>query len=96
MTTANPSPADYPPIPYGRAAFPSVRRDGCLYVDKTGFIRDLERERYVFSSPAAAFGKSFWLATLASYYDRRHAGSSRRCSATPTSPKRPRRAAIAM
>ena len=74
MTTATPSPADYPPIPYGRAAFPSVRRDGCLYVDKTRFIRDLERERYVFLVRPRRFGKSFWLATLASYYDRRHAG----------------------
>ena len=61
----------YPPIPYGRAAFPSVRRDGCLYVDKTRFIRVLENERYVFFVRPRRFGKTFWLATLECYYDRR-------------------------
>lgn len=63
--------APYPPLPYGRAAFPSVRRDGCLYVDKTRFIRVLEDERYVFFVRPRRFGKTFWLATLECYYDRR-------------------------
>ena len=61
----------YPAIPYGRASFPSVRRDGCLYVDKTRFLRQLEDERYVFFIRPRRFGKTFWLAMLECYYDRR-------------------------
>ena len=59
-----------PAIPYGRSAFPSIRRDGCLYVDKTRFIRELEKERYVFFIRPRRFGKSLWLAMLECYYDR--------------------------
>ena len=62
--------AAYPPIPYGRSAFPSIRRDGCLYVDKTRFLRELEKERYVFFIRPRRFGKSLWLAMLECYYDR--------------------------
>ena len=65
----------YPAIPYGRASFPSVRRDGCLYVDKTRFLRQLERERYVFFIRPRRFGKTFWLAMLECYYDRRQRDS---------------------
>ncbi len=61
----------YPPIPYGRASFPSIRRDGCLYVDKTRFIREIEEQRYVFFVRPRRFGKTLWLATLECYYDRR-------------------------
>ena len=69
-----PAPAaPYPAIPYGRASFPSVRRDGCLYVDKTRFIRGLEHERYAFFIRPRRFGKTFWLAMLECYYDRRQA-----------------------
>ena len=69
-----PAPAaPYPAVPYGRASFPSVRRDGCLYVDKTRFIRELERERYAFFIRPRRFGKTFWLAMLECYYDRRQA-----------------------
>ena len=61
----------YPRIPYGRASFPSVRREGCLYVDKTRFIHSLENERYVFFIRPRRFGKSFWIAMLECYYDQR-------------------------
>ena len=60
----------FPAIPYGRSAFPSIRRDGCLYVDKTRFLRELEKERYVFFIRPRRFGKSLWLAMLECYYDR--------------------------
>ena len=65
----------YPAIPYGRASFPSVRRDGCLYVDKTRFVRELENERYAFFIRPRRFGKTFWLAMLECYYDRRQKGA---------------------
>ncbi len=60
----------HPPIPYGRANFRSIRLDGCLYVDKTRFIRDLERERFVFFIRPRRFGKTLWLTMLNAYYDR--------------------------
>lgn len=37
---------DYPLIPYGLADFRSIRLEGCLYVDKTRFVRELERTRF--------------------------------------------------
>ena len=63
----------YPAIPYGRAYFKGLRLEGCLYVDKTNFIRQLENERYVFLIRPRRFGKTCWLSTLESYYDRREA-----------------------
>ena len=63
----------YPAIPYGRAYFKGIRLEGCLYVDKTRFIRELENERYVFFIRPRRFGKTCWLSTLESYYDRREA-----------------------
>lgn len=62
-----------PPIPYGRAHFGSLRRDGCLYVDKTAFIRQLEADRYVFFVRPRRFGKTLWLTMLDAYYDRAQA-----------------------
>ena len=38
----------FPAIPYGRADCEAIRREGCLYVDKTRFLHALERERYAF------------------------------------------------
>ena len=59
-------------LPYGIADFRSIRRDGMVYVDRTGFIRELERlgRVLVFLRPRR-FGKSLWLQTLANYYDLR-------------------------
>ena len=36
----------FPAIPYGRAYFKGIRLEGCLYVDKTRFLRPLEQERF--------------------------------------------------
>ena len=63
-------PVQYPPIPYGRGNFRGVRLDGCLYVDKTRFIRTLERERFVFFIRPRRFGKTLWLTMLNAYYNR--------------------------
>ena len=63
-----------PEIPYGRADFRGIRLDGSLYVDKTAFIRPLERHRYVLFIRPRRFGKTCWLRTLACYYGRHHTG----------------------
>ena len=60
----------FPPIPYGMADFSAIRREGFLYVDKTGFIRNLENERHVFLLRPRRFGKSCWVSILEHYYDR--------------------------
>ena len=65
---------DYPPIPYGLADFRSIRREGCLYVDKTRFLRELERVRFAVFIRPRRFGKSCWISVLEHYYDRRFAG----------------------
>ena len=62
--------APFPAIPYGLAYFKGLRREGCLYVDKTRFLHALEQERFVFFIRPRRFGKTCWLSLLASYYDR--------------------------
>ena len=59
---------DFPEIPYGRADFKGIRMDGALYVDKTRFIRPLERQRYVLFIRPRRFGKTCWLSMLECYY----------------------------
>ena len=68
MATAARKP--FPPIPYGMADFPTIRREGFLYVDKTRFVRELENERHVFFLRPRRFGKTCWLSVLEHYYDR--------------------------
>ncbi len=51
-----------------------MRRESCLYVDKTRFLRDLEDERYAFLVRPRRFGKSCWVLLLENYYDRSRAG----------------------
>ena len=65
--------APYPAIPYGLAYFKGIRQEGGLYVDKTRFIREMEKERHVFLIRPRRFGKSLWLSALESYYDRKQA-----------------------
>ena len=60
----------YPQIPYGWADFEAMRRERCLYVDKTRFLHALESERYAFLIRPRRFGKSCWVSLLESYYDR--------------------------
>ena len=62
-------------FPYGIADFYAIRRDGMVYVDRTSYLRDVERlgRILVFLRPRR-FGKSLWLQTLATYYDLRYAG----------------------
>ena len=67
-----PNIATVPRIPYGRADFRGIRLDGSLYVDKTAFIRPLERHHYVLFIRPRRFGKTCWLRTLECYYGRHH------------------------
>ncbi|MCP4658896.1 MAG: AAA family ATPase [bacterium] len=57
-------------LPYGIADFHTIRQQGLAYVDRTAYIRELERRGrpLVFLRPRR-FGKSLWLDTLANYYD---------------------------
>ena len=63
-------PRAHPRIPYGQADFRRIRRNRWLYVDKTRFLRRLEREDYVFLIRPRRFGKSLWVSLLENYYDR--------------------------
>ena len=60
----------HPRIPYGQADFRRIRLNRWLYVDKTRFLRRLEREDYVFLIRPRRFGKSLWVSLLENYYDR--------------------------
>ena len=63
----------YPSIPYGYAYFKGIRREGCLYIDKTRFLHALEQVRFAFFIRPRRFGKSCWLSLLESYYARTEA-----------------------
>ena len=60
----------HPRIPYGQSDFRRIRLNRWLYVDKTRFLRRLEREDYVFLIRPRRFGKSLWVSLLENYYDR--------------------------
>ena len=62
-----------PPVPYGDADFKRIRLTGSLYVDKTRFLRKLERVRFAVLLRPRRFGKSCWISLLENYYDRTRA-----------------------
>ena len=62
--------ATAPRIPYGRADFGGIRLDGSLYVDKTAYLRSLEKHSYVLFIRPRRFGKTCWLTALECYYGR--------------------------
>ncbi len=56
-------------IPYGVTDFIRIRRENYYYVDKTKFIREIEKSPdYLFFIRPRRFGKSLWLAVMACYY----------------------------
>ena len=56
-------------IPYGNADFEDIRLNDRYFIDKTRFIRLLERQKYIFLIRPRRFGKSLWLSILQTYYD---------------------------
>ncbi len=56
-----------PTIPYGWSDFAAMRRERCLYVDKTRFLQELESERFAFLVRPRRFGKSCWVSLLENY-----------------------------
>ncbi len=57
-------------IPYGVSDFNDFRVKNLYYVDKTRFIRDIEKKgSYLFLIRPRRFGKSLFLAILEAYYD---------------------------
>lgn len=59
-------------LPYGIADFRRIRHQGLVYIDRTGYLHELEKlgRVLVFLRPRR-FGKSLWLQTMANYYDLR-------------------------
>ncbi len=56
-------------IPYGMSDFEAINSKNEYYVDKTMFIPELEKTKFVFFIRPRRFGKSLLLSTLNSYYD---------------------------
>ena len=59
-------------LPIGIQTFEKIRKDNCVYVDKTQFVRELARYKcpYFLRRPRR-FGKSLFLSTLKSYFEGR-------------------------
>ena len=60
----------YPSIPYGLANFRRIRMERRLWVDKTRFLRALERVDHAVLIRPRRFGKTCWVSVLEHYYDR--------------------------
>ncbi len=56
-------------IPYGISDFEAVNSKNEYYVDKTMFIPEIEKTKFVFLIRPRRFGKSLLLSTLQAYYD---------------------------
>lgn len=57
--------------PIGIQTFSEIIENGYVYVDKTGFIKDLTEGKYYFLSRPRRFGKSLFLSTLEAYFEGR-------------------------
>lgn len=57
--------------PIGEQDFKSLRGDGCVYVDKTGYIARLlaDKNKYYFLARPRRFGKSLFLSTLRYFFE---------------------------
>ena len=59
--------------PIGEQDFPSLRRDGRLYIDKTEYVYKMTHSssKYMFLSRPRRFGKSLLISTLQAYFEGR-------------------------
>ncbi len=65
-----PEENDLKPIPYGVTDFNDFRVKNLYYVDKTRFIRDIEKKgNFLFLIRPRRFGKSLFLGIMEAYYD---------------------------
>ena len=61
---------DLKKIPYGVSDFNDFKVKNLYYVDKTRFIRDIEKKgNFLFLIRPRRFGKSLWLGIMEAYYD---------------------------
>lgn len=57
-------------IPYGIANYELIRMENYYYVDKTPYLKDIEKAgRYLFFIRPRRFGKSLFISLMESYYD---------------------------
>ncbi len=57
-------------IPYGLSDYEKIRKGNYYYVDKTGYLRDIERAGdYLFFIRPRRFGKSLFVSMIETYYD---------------------------
>jgi len=57
-------------LPYGVSDFERIKRENYYYVDKTGFLKEIESSPdYLFFIRPRRFGKSLWLSLMKQYYD---------------------------
>ena len=61
--------ANAKPILYGVSDFVLMRTEGAYYIDRTAYIRELEKTRYVMFLRPRRFGKSLLVSMLQCYYD---------------------------
>ena len=61
--------ANAKPILYGVSDFVLMRTEGAYYIDRTAYIRELEKNRYVMFLRPRRFGKSLLVSMLQCYYD---------------------------
>jgi hypothetical protein len=62
-------------IPYGVSDYEYIRTENAYYVDKTGYLRNIENAgKYLFFIRPRRFGKSLFLSTIESYYDIKKSG----------------------
>ena len=59
--------------PIGEQDFSSLRKRGCLYIDKTGYVYRMTHSssKYMFLSRPRRFGKSLLISTLQAYFEGR-------------------------
>jgi hypothetical protein len=57
-------------IPYGISDFEAIREEDYYYVDKTGYLREIEKAgKYLFFIRPRRFGKSLFLSLMDTYYN---------------------------